>query len=230
MKDLSIVIPAYREDPKVIYELYQYLTLAGAEVIIVDDGNTMELEVPSIGYSVNMGYGYAIKYGIDHATRPIVMTLDGDGQHLPEDAVKLYNVYKMIEDCKMIVGQRWNIKEKPIRWIFRKSLNFLASCISGHYLTDLNSGMRIFDRQIAIGYKPILCDTFSFTTSLTMAVVTDNHKIAYFPINVQPRKFGKSRVSLIRDGLVLLYYILWVGGALRTRGIRGWLRKHILGR
>src|SRR3990167_3607241 len=91
-------------------------------------------------------------------------------------------------------------------------------------MVDLNSGMRLFDRKIALGYLPILCDTFSFTTSLTMSIVTDGHKMTYFPINVQPRAFGKSRVRLVRDGFVTLYFICWVGLALRTRKLRKWMR------
>lgn len=226
VKDLTVVIPAYKEDPKILYEIYQRLIFLGAEVIIVDDGNTMDLDVPSLTYPINMGYGYAIKYGVDRASNKTILTMDADGQHTVEDALKLYNVYQMIGDCKMIVGQRWNLKETHLRWFARKCLNFLASCIAGHYMVDLNSGIRIFDRDMAKGYKPILCDTFSFTTSFTMASVTDGHKIAYFPINVEERKHGKSRVKLFRDGLVTIYYIIWVGLALRTRSLRSWLRFH----
>ena len=124
----------------------------------------------------------------------------------------------------MVIGQRWNIKESSIRWIGRKILNFIASLISSHYHPDLNSGMRVFDRQMALAYSPILYDTFSFTTSLTMSVVTDGHKTCTIPIDVKPRINGKSNVNVVKDGFVTLYYILWVGLALRTRGLRAWLR------
>lgn len=230
MNDLSVVIPCYKEDPLIVEELYLALLKLGCEVIVVDDGNSMDLSINYITYPANMGYGYAIKHGIKRATRPIILTMDGDGQHTIQDVHKLYNVYKMIDNCRMVVGQRWSLKERPLRWLGRKVLNFIASLIAGHYLVDLNSGMRIFDRQMAISYSPILCDTFSFTTSLTMAVVTDGYKTAYFPINVQPRVSGKSHVKVVRDGLVTAYYILWVGIALRTRSLRKWLRNAIPGR
>lgn len=223
MTDLSIIIPVHKESRTVVEELYHKLKALGAEVIIVDDGSSMDLTIPHMTYYPHMGYGYAIKVGLKGATRHIAMTIDGDGQHTIKDVSQLYAVYKML-DCKMIVGQRWNLEEKPLRWLGRKVLNFIASCIAGHYLVDLNSGMRIFDRQMAIGYSPILCDTFSFTTSMTMAVVTDKHKISYIPINVQPRQFGKSHVKVVKDGFITLYYIVWIGVALRTRGLRKWLR------
>ena len=220
LKGVSIVIPCYNEEPTYVTKTYKELTSLGAEVIIVDDGDTMELDFPHVSHRPNMGYGYAIKRGIEKASNSVILTLDGDGQHLVSDAIKIYTTYKMIDDCAMVVGCRWNLKEVGHRWIGRKVLNFLASIIAGHYLVDLNSGMRVFRRDLALGYSSILCDTFSFTTSLTMSMVTDRYKIAYFPINVQPRANGKSRVKVVKHGIVTLYYILWVGLALRTRRLR----------
>jgi polyisoprenyl-phosphate glycosyltransferase len=226
LEGLTVVIPAHKEDPAFITKTYCELQMMGAYVIVVDDGNTMELpdEVNVVTYPAHMGYGYAIKQGIQRAETNIICTMDGDGQHTVEDVVKLYTVYKLISNCRMLVGARWCIKEKPHRWIGRKILNFIASLIGGHYMVDLNSGMRIFDKYLAIGYSPILCDTFSFTTSLTMSMVTDNHKIAYFPIDVKPRSHGSSHVKVVKDGLITLYYIVWIGIALRTRKLRKWLR------
>lgn len=228
---LTVVVPCYKEDEKLVTQMYTELTLLGAEVIVVDDGDFMDLidEVNVVRYRPHMGYGYAIKEGIKKASNPVICTADGDSQHSVDDICKLYTVYKLIDDCRMVVGQRWNLNESWHRWAGRKVLNFIASCISGHYLSDLNSGLRIFTRNEAIGYSPILCDTFSFTTSLTMSMVTDGHKMAYFPINVKPRAFGKSRVRVVKDGIVTLWYIVFVGLALRTRKIRQWMRS-LLGR
>jgi len=225
MKDLSVVIPCYKEKEEIVEAIYHELTKLGAEVIVVDDGANMNLTIPHIEHYPNMGYGYALKQGIRTASRPLVLTMDGDSQHQVKDVVILYSVFKCRNDLSMIIGNRWNIEDSPLRWFFRKCINFTASIISGHYQPDLNSGMRIFRRDIAIGYEQILCDTFSFTTSLTMATTTDNHKIVYFPIDVLPREYGKSRVRLLRDGLVTVYFILWVGLALRTRKIRSYFRK-----
>lgn len=226
MNDLTVVIPVHKEDPETVSCLYLDLVSMGCQVIIVDDGHTMDLppNIPSIHYVPHMGYGYALKQGIKASRTPIVCTLDGDGQHSVLDVKKLYTVYKLIKDCKMIVGCRWGLTEKPHRRWGRKVLNFLATCMAGHYLIDLNSGLRIFDAELARGYSPILCDTFSFTTSLTMSMVTDNHKIAWFPIEVKDRASGRSHVKVVKDGLITLWFILWIGIALRTRNLRKCLR------
>ncbi len=225
--NLSVVIPVYKENPLIVKDLYRGLQKLGCEVIIVDDGNTMHLDIPHVTYSPNRGYGFALKQGIRAATKDLVLTMDGDGEHRIEDVVKLYTVFNLITNCDMLVGCRWNKKESAIRWIGRKTINFIAACWSRHFLVDLNSGMRIFRRDLAIGYEPILCDTFSFTTSLTMCMVTDNHKVAWFPIDTNPRAYGKSHVKLFRDAIITIRYIFWIGFALRTRRLRAWLRSFI---
>lgn len=227
IEDVTVIVPCYNEDVKTVTRLYHELGVLGFKVIVVDDGSHMDLpdEMEVITYPCNMGYGHAIKKGIKAADTPYIITLDGDGQHLPTDALKLYKVFNLIDDCAMLVGCRWNLREKPLRWIGRKLINFTASCWARHLLVDLNSGMRIFRRDLAIGYSPILCDTFSFTTSLTMSMVTDEHKVAWFPINVLPRAYGKSHVKLVRDGLITIFFVFWIGFALRTRSLRAWLRR-----
>ena len=225
---LTVVIPCHKEDPRLLTTTFCELRMLGAEVFIVDDGDTMELpdELEKITYRPQMGYGYAIKQGIKNASNPFICTMDGDGQHTVDDVCKMYTVFNIISDCKMLVGCRWNLNEKWLRWMGRKVLNFLASCLAGHYLIDLNSGMRIFTRSEAQGYSPILCDTFSFTTSLTMSMVGDGHKTAWLPIDVKPRASGKSHVKVVQDGLITLFYIFWIGIALRTRNVRKLFRKN----
>ena len=225
MNNLSIILPAYRENPAVVEGLYFHLTQLGCEVIVVDDGGYMELSIPHHKIP-HKGYGYALKYGILQAKNKVVCTMDSDFQHQPKDVEILYNVFKQRDDIAMVVGVRWSIKDSPIRWVFRKCINFLASIISSHYHQDLNSGMRIFNRKIVLDYRDILCDTFSFTTSITMAMTTDGYKIAYFPIDVLPRKHGKSTVKLFKDGFITLYYVVWIGLGLRTRKIRKTFRAY----
>lgn len=223
MNDLTVVIPVRNEDEAIVTQLHSDLTDLGCKVIVVDDGNTMDLGFPHIWYPAPMGYGYAIKQGIKQAETPLICTLDGDGQHGIQDVINLYHIYKMRSDLKMVIGQRWLNYEKPLRWIGRKWLNFIASIITGHYLSDLNSGLRVFDAKLAKGYSQILCDTFSFTTSLSISMVADGHKIAYYPIDVKPRTKGKSHVKVVKDGFITLWYILYCGIGCRTRGIRAWL-------
>lgn len=222
LQDLSIIIPVVNEDHATLKAMVNELTMLGAEVIVVDDGSINPYP-NSIKHGYNYGYGSALMTGIKNSNRSIIMTMDGDGQHTVEDAIKLYTVWKLL-DIDMLIGMRRLKNESPLRFFGRKFLNSIASFLALTWINDLNSGMRIFKKDIAQGYFPILCRQFSFTTSLTMSMMCDDYKVEYFPIKVQPRNQGKSRVKVGKHGFITLYYILRIGIALRTRRLRQWLR------
>lgn len=226
LKGLSVVIPTFNENHKNIAHLEHSLSLLGAEVIIVDDGSK-DPYPNAIKHGENMGYGQTLMTGISKASRSIILTMDGDGQHRVQDAKNLFQVWNML-DVDMVIGARRLTYEEPLRMWGRKILNLIASFFTGIYMSDLNSGMRIFKKDIAMGYFPILCKTFSFTTSITMSYMTDRYKVEWFPIKVKEREHGKSHVKVVKDGWVTLKYIIWIGCALRTRRIRAWLR-HLKG-
>lgn len=223
MDDLSIVIPSKDEDHSILKRLTEELASLGAEVIVVDDGSENPFPT-AIKHGINQGYGSALMTGIKNSSRQLILTADGDGQHQVSEIIKLYHAYKLIGDADMVVGVRRLKREGIIRFLGRKFLNWTASFLCTYFLPDLNSGARIFKRSIVLGYFPILCRTFSFTTSLTISMISDKYRVEFFPINVQERTYGKTRVKVIKDGLITLYYILRNSIALRTRGLRSWLR------
>jgi len=226
MNDVSVIIPCLNESHKVLAGIKEKLESYGAEVIIVDDGSRRPYNL-AFKHGSNFGYGSAILTGIRQSTRPLVLTMDGDGQHRPEDARNLYTTWKMLEQSvgiDMLIGARRLKGEKWFRYLGRKCLNILASIIAAYWLPDLNSGLRLFRKEIVQGYSQILCKTYSFTTSLTISMMADNYRVEWFPIKVQARKGGFSKVRLFRHGLVTLYYILRNGFALRTRKLRARLR------
>lgn len=219
MDDLTVVIPVYNEKHEPLSKTVAELELLGAEVIVVDDGSKDPFP-KAIKHGINFGYGSALMTGIKNATRPLILTADGDGQHSVSEIVKLYHAFKLIGNAHMVIGVRRLENESFIRFLGRKFLNWIASLICTYWISDLNSGLRIFVRSIGVGYFPILCRKFSFTTSLTISMMADKYRVEFFPINVAQRAHGKSHVKVFRDGLVTLFYILRNGFALRTRGIR----------
>lgn len=223
MEDLSIVFPCYKEDHASLRNLVQDLELLGAEVIVVDDGSP-EPYPDAIKHGSNFGYGSALMTGIKNAKRQLILTADSDSQHTVKEIVKVYHAYKLMGDVDMVIGARRLKREKFMRFFGRKFLNWTASMLCNYWISDLNSGLRIFKRNIAIGYFPILCRTFSFTTSLTISMMADKYRVEYFPINVEERAHGKSHVKVFKDGWITLYYIFRNSIALRTRGLRAFKR------
>ena len=223
MNDLSIVIPVYEEDNRTVQRIARTLRKKGAEVLIVDDGSEKPIK-GAILHGFNSGYGAALLTGIRNSTRPLILTMDGDGQHQVRDVFNLYQAFKLMK-CDMLIGSRRLKSEKWYRMWGRKFLNLIASVFATFYFQDLNSGMRIFKKDIAFGYRSILCRTFSFTTSLTMSMICDGYRVESFPIEVNERKYGESKVNILKHGMITLYYIVRIGLALRTRRLRLWWRK-----
>lgn len=224
MKDLTVVIPVQNEPHAVANKLKRQLKRLGAEVIIVDDGSVAP-NPDAIKHHSPKGYGQALITGINQAKRKYIMTMDGDGEHSVSEAIKLYKAFELMgKEPDMLIGARRLAHEKFIRLLGRKILNTIASVLALYYFQDLNSGLRIFRRDLATGYAPILCKQFSFTTSLTMSMKCDNYHVECFPIKLNKRASGQSRVKIIKHGFITLWYILYIGTAIRTRGIRKWLR------
>lgn len=203
MNDTAIIIPSKKEDPRHVRRIKRN---ARCEVIVVYDKL----------------YGEAIKEGIKLTKAKYILTMDADGQHTIEEAEKLYSAFKLAQ-CDLMIGDRRVKERNPIRFIASTVLNIFASSFAFRWVVDLNSGLRIFKRQHALDLESILCDDFSFTTSLAMGHLADDLKVEWFPINVQKRKEGKSHVKW-RHGLITIYYIVRIGFALRTRRLREWIR------
>lgn len=226
MKDTSVIIPAYNESHEILTRLKKGFERLGAEVIIVDDGS--ESPYPkSIKHGLNYGYGAAILTGLRQSSRPLIMIADGDGQHAPKEALKLYKAFKLIDKCDMLIGARRLTGEGIIRFLGRKMINTFASVWAKKWLQDLNSGLRIIKRELLEAYAPILCLKYSITTSLTLACICDKYRVEWFPITIFNREFGKTKVKTIRDGFRTVYHIFRIGFALRTRKIRAWWRANI---
>ena len=234
----TVILPVKNEDHstlvKILYELEKY----GFETIVVDDGS----DEPVIGADVRFippgkGYGAALKKGIELANTDLVATMDSDGQHAVWDVKRLEDFMIYFHDNRidlghinpdLVIGDR-RIREKSWKRFWgRKFLNWIATIFTRKWIPDLNSGLRIFKRNIAIGYFPILCNGFSFTTSLTLAMMADGYCVEWIPIKVWPRYHGTTKVKMWKDGLITLRTIFWIGMALRTRRIRAWLRSRFI--
>src|SRR5262249_56504948 len=79
------------------------------------------------------------------------------------------------------------------RLLDKEILRRLASYDCGRGIPDLHRGLRVFRRDMAMQYFPILPNQFSFTTTITLAMLCDNYAVSYFPIDYHKR-IGKSKI------------------------------------
>lgn len=231
----TVVIPVKDEDPQILEKVVKELKAHGYPVIVVDDGSAEPMPFATLRFPISRGYGAALKAGIAKAQTDLVATMDGDGQHRAFDVKRLEDFFQYFSQMPsfmasrhfdrldMVIADR-RVSETGLRLLGRQVLNSLASGFAGRWIPDLNSGLRLFRRSVALGYFPILCEGFSFTTSITLSFLADGYAVDWLPSKIFPRQVGCSKVKMWRDGWTTLKYILWIGFALRTRRLRAWLR------
>jgi glycosyltransferase involved in cell wall biosynthesis len=210
---VSIIIPVFNE-AKYLADLLDKIgavKLADAEIVVVDDGSTDDSAEVAInaGASVirhpyNIGNGAAIKSGIRAARGKLLVLMDGDGQHRPEDIPKLLAEARRYH---MVVGARAKgSKLRFHRYAANMVYNFLASYVTKFNVKDLTSGFRVLWRRDALRFIDLLPNTFSYPTTLTMAFLRSGLTVKYVPVQSLYRA-GKSKISLVTDGIRFLLII-----------------------
>lgn len=210
MISISIVIPAYNEAKgikEVLVDTKESMKAVSGEyeIIVIDDGSTDGTsdivggiaDIKLIKHDSNKGYGAALKTGIENAKADLILIIDADGSYPVEDIPRLL---EHVDSYAMVVGARMGERVKiPL---FRRPAKFLLSLIanylSGVKIPDLNSGMRVFKKDIAKRFFNILPQGFSFTSTLTLACICNEYPVKYVPINYHSRK-GKSTIHPIKD-------------------------------
>lgn len=214
---ISIVIPAYNEEEGIkdvltgIRDTLKEDDL-DYEILVVDDGSTDRTAeivrnegVKLIQHTYNRGYGAALKTGTKHARGDFVLYVDADNQHNPGDIIKLL---KYMNKNDMVVGARTKDSRIPFtRRIGKKILTFIANYLSETKIPDLNSGLRLVRKDVVMEFIHILPNTFSFTTTITLACIKSGYTVKYVPINTLER-VGDSKINPFRDGFRFIMLIL----------------------
>jgi len=215
--DVSIVVPAKNEAENLKTFLPRLIAaMPGVEYIIVNDGssdNTIEVckqnGVVVVTHPYSKGNGAAIKTGAKKASGDIIVFLDGDGQHKPEDIPRLLE--KLATGYDMVVGARDKQSQADsFRAIANGVYNWLSSAITGHKILDLTSGFRAVKAEKFKEFLYLLPNGFSYPTTSTMAFFRAGYSVGYMPIQTEQR-LGESHISLLKDGIRFLLIIFKVG-------------------
>ncbi|MBE9125819.1 MULTISPECIES: glycosyltransferase family 2 protein [unclassified Coleofasciculus] len=218
----SLVLPVYNEEKGIeptLEHLQENLKLISSEyeIIAVNDGstdNTGEIlrsrsDIRVIEHRRNRGYGAALKTGIRQANYPLIVITDADGTY-PNEMIPY--LASLTSNADMVVGARIgaNVRYSNLRKIPKWFLIRFAEWITRSRIPDLNSGLRVFHKNVVERFLNILPDTFSFTTTITVAMLTNGYVVHYEPIDFHHRQ-GKSKIKPIRDTLRFIQLILRTG-------------------
>ena len=204
---ISIIIPAYNEGDIIADIIGQIKSLhPDFEIIVVDDGSTDDTaaEADKAGAKVyqhpyNIGNGAAVKSGIRVATGDILVFIDGDGQHDPEDIARLLDNFP---DFDMVVGARSASNQASLgRALGNKIYNWFASYVAKFPIKDLTSGFRAVKSNVARNFLYLLPNTYSYPTTLTLGTLRSGMSVKYVPIKIKKRATGQSNIRLVRDGV-----------------------------
>lgn len=222
---LSVVIPCYNEKAAIattVTEIREALKDMGAyELIVVDDGSVdgsaeiLEFLVegqPKLKvchHEENRGYGAALKTGMRLASGELIAITDADGTYPNEQIPELV---KRCADVDMVIGARTGlvVEYSMLRRIPKVFLGWYCSWITGSKIPDFNSGLRVFKKSVAEQFRQVLPNTFSFTTTITLAMLTNDFSVQYVPVNYSAR-IGKSKIRPIKDTLQFMQLILRTG-------------------
>lgn len=215
--DVSVVIPAFNEAQVIgdvierIFDVFEQLPYT-MELLVIDDGSSdgtavvaQEAGAEVIQHPYNIGNGAAVKTGIRNAAGDVIVLLDGDGQHAPEDIPRLLD---KVGRYDLVVGARTRDSESQIhRDLANQIYNWLATYVCGRKIEDLTSGFRAVRADMARSFVYLLPNTFSYPTTITLATVRAGYSLAYVPIRAAQR-VGKSKIKLFRDGSRFFLIIL----------------------
>jgi glycosyltransferase involved in cell wall biosynthesis len=210
---VSIVIPAM-DEAQSIGDVVTRLRAAARwrEVLVIDDGSAdatgaaaSEAGAVVIRHPYNKGNGAAVKTGIRNASGDFILILDGDGQHPPEDALR---IVARLGEFDLVIGARAASTQATTgRRAGNALLNGLAGYLAGRAIPDLTSGFRGARTACLREFIHLLPNGFSAPTTTTLAFIRAGYNVAFEPIQARQR-IGHSHIRFARDGAKFFLILL----------------------
>ena len=217
--NVSILVPVYNEEDAVsgtiakIRETMEDAGFTSFELIVINDGSTdntgaklRNTGAHVITHPSNRGYGSSLKSGLRAAKGEIVVITDADGTY-PLERMPVLLEHMAHND--MVVGARTKTNSEAgfFRRFPKLILKHFASYVVGIPIPDLNSGFRAFRKDVVMKYFRIIPSGFSFTSTITMAMLSDGYQVQFVPIDYF-RRVGRSKIRPIRDTISFFSLIM----------------------
>ncbi len=215
MKSL-VIIPTYNEKDNVeaITSAVLRVTPDEVHVLVVDDSSPdgtgeivtrlmasqprLKLLTRKQKQGLGRAYLAAFKWGLDNGY-DVLVEMDADFSHRPEDLVKLLEAVKTAD---FAMGSRWIEGGRTVNWgLGRKFISrggsFYASTILGHWVADYTGGFNAWTRRVleGISLETVQSNGYSFQIELKYRALKRGFHGAEVPIVFEDRRVGKSKMS-----------------------------------
>ncbi len=222
---LSVIIATFNEEQTIaecvrrIFAIYPH----DCEVLVVDGGTdhtgeivqALSLEFPLLRYVRNAddrGKGHATKTGIKAARGQIMVEIDADLQFLPEELPCLVAPLEC-GFADVALGSRFakgSVRRPgstpPLRTFGNKTTSLYASLLFRHRMTDVLAGMMAWTRQ-TIETIDLRSDNYSYEVEIPVKALRQGLRVVDVPVTTDSRQGGQSNVSVVVDGITILYDI-----------------------
>ncbi len=215
---LSVIIPAKNEAIGLRILLPHLLALLPeAEILVIDDGSNddtqdvcAQFKVRSLRHPYSKGNGAAIKTGARAARAPVLVFMDADGQHRPDELPRMLEQFSQGYDMVVGARQRGSHAGKH-RAVANDVFSRFASWMVMQPIDDLTSGFRVVKAARFRQFLYLLPNGFSYPTTITMSFFRAGYSVSYVPIHAPPRSSGASHINPVRDGLRFMLIIIKIG-------------------
>jgi len=227
---LSIVIPTYNEEGNIsetVTVLYNVMEKEKIdhEIVVVNDNskdNTAQIlkelksSIPSLSFYTNQGpngFGYAVRYGLEHFTGDCVAIMMADLSDDPADLVKFYSTMRE-QNCDCVFGNRWIRGAKVYDYpqpkkFLNRLVNNLISWSLGLKYNDLTNAFKLYKKETIHGLKPFLSPHFNLTLELPLKAVVRKYSYVCVPNSWRNRKSGESKLKIREMGSRYFFIYLY---------------------
>ena len=217
-KSSLVLIPAHNEGmnlPQVLERVHA--VLPGVDVLVIDDGShddTFKVAAEhgaivarhpfnlGVGAALQTGYRYALEHGYER-----LVQLDADGQHRPEDVIRLLEILRA-DEADMAVGCRFlkGSGPYPMPWLRRMGRDYQCTIIkmlTGRRFADPTSGLRAMNRHVLALFAQDVFPADYPDADVLVMLCKAGVRIKEAPATMRLREFGVSQ----HDGPKVVYYL-----------------------
>jgi putative flippase GtrA len=229
----AIAIPAFQPEAKLVALVGDLRALTGAPIVIIDDGSGEECRgffeqaarIPAVTvlrHAINLGKGAALKTAFNYALCEWpelcgVVTADADGQHLPEDILRVAQRLEEEPDS-LVLGTRVFDNDVPLRSRIGNTLTVgVMRIVTGQHLNDTQTGLRGVPRALLLHMLRILANGYEF--ELDMLLVCKHREIPIVGVPIRTVYIDQNRASHfnpLTDSLKIYFTLLRFGAVSLT--------------